>query len=160
MRAHCVTQRLGSVPGVTSMGRKAKREGVCASAELTHFAVQWKLTQHCKTTLLQEKLKNQEQVMQRGRQFCVKSGGSREGDSSGNGGSRNGGQENSSTGGGFSGWLASQQSTRKLLLWYGFGRGFYDPKNFLHLIPKLLNIHPVSFQYITFLLNSAKACFC
>ena len=67
MRAHCVTQRLRSVPGVTSMGRKAKREGVCASAELTHFAVQWKLTQHCKTTLLQEKFKNQEQVMQRGR---------------------------------------------------------------------------------------------
>ena len=38
------------------MGEKSKREGISVCVWLTHFAVQWKLTQQCKATILQKKL--------------------------------------------------------------------------------------------------------
>ena len=37
------------------MGRKPKK-GICVYVQLIHFAVQQKLTQHCKATILQKKL--------------------------------------------------------------------------------------------------------
>ena len=39
------------------MERKSKKEGIYAYIELNHFAVQQKLTQHCKTTIPQLKKK-------------------------------------------------------------------------------------------------------
>ena len=47
------TENSTSCTVVTWMGRKSKREGMYAYVELTHFAVQRKLTEHCKTTMLQ-----------------------------------------------------------------------------------------------------------
>ena len=37
------------------MGRKPKEEEMYVCMQLLHFAVQWKLTQHCKATVLQLK---------------------------------------------------------------------------------------------------------
>ena len=37
------------------MGRKSKKEGICVYVWLIHFAVQQKLTQQCKATILQKK---------------------------------------------------------------------------------------------------------
>ena len=37
----------------TKMGRKSKKEGTCVYVEVTHFAVQQKLTQHWKATVQQ-----------------------------------------------------------------------------------------------------------
>ena len=56
MRTHCIAQ--GTVlhcSAVTSMGRKSKKEQMYVCTELTHFAVQQKLTQHFKATTLQLK---------------------------------------------------------------------------------------------------------
>ena len=39
------------------MGRKSKEEGIYVHMWLIHFAVQQKLTQHCKATILQFKKK-------------------------------------------------------------------------------------------------------
>ena len=36
------------------MGRKFKKEGIYVYTELIHFAVQQKVTQHCKATILQK----------------------------------------------------------------------------------------------------------
>ena len=38
---------------VTQMGRKSKEEGIDVYVWLIHLAVQQKLTQHCKATILQ-----------------------------------------------------------------------------------------------------------
>ena len=38
---------------VTQMGSKSKKEGICVYIDLIHFAVEQKLTQHCKATILQ-----------------------------------------------------------------------------------------------------------
>ena len=56
MRTHCIAQ--GTVlhcSAVTSMERKSKKEQMYVCTELTHFAVQQKLTQHFKATTLQLK---------------------------------------------------------------------------------------------------------
>ena len=45
-------------PVVTQMGRKSKEEGIYVYVWLIHFAVQQKLTQHCKATILQLKKKS------------------------------------------------------------------------------------------------------
>ena len=37
------------------MGRESKEEGICVYVWWIHFAVQQKLTQHCKATILQLK---------------------------------------------------------------------------------------------------------
>ena len=42
---------------VTRMGRKSKKEGIFLYVQLSHFAVQQKLTQHCKATIFQKGLK-------------------------------------------------------------------------------------------------------
>ena len=39
------------------MGRESKKEGIYVYVPLIHFAVQHKLTQHCKATILQLKKK-------------------------------------------------------------------------------------------------------
>ena len=39
------------------MRRKSKKEGIYVYVELIHFAVQYKLTQYCKATILQLKKK-------------------------------------------------------------------------------------------------------
>ena len=44
----------------TQMGRKSKEEGIYVHMWLIHFAVQQKLTQHCKATRLQFKKKKKD----------------------------------------------------------------------------------------------------
>ena len=39
------------------MGKKSDKEWIYAPVQLTHFAVRLKLTQHCKSTILQCKIK-------------------------------------------------------------------------------------------------------
>ena len=41
------------------MGGRVKREGLYVYIELIHFAVHLKLTQHCKSTILQLKMKKE-----------------------------------------------------------------------------------------------------
>ena len=48
---------------VTQMGRKSKKEEIYLDIRLIHFAVQKKLTQQCKATILQLKKKSPPQAM-------------------------------------------------------------------------------------------------
>ena len=55
--------RSSSCSVVTQMGRKSKKEGMYVYIQLIHFAVQEKLTQHCKATPLHLKLiKNKQKI--------------------------------------------------------------------------------------------------
>ena len=40
------------------MGKESEKEWIHVYVELNHFAVHLKLTQHCKSTILQYKIKN------------------------------------------------------------------------------------------------------
>ena len=48
---------------VTRMGRKSKKEGIFLYVQLSHFAVQQKLTQHCKAAIFQKGLKKKKYTM-------------------------------------------------------------------------------------------------
>ena len=39
------------------MRTESEKEWLCVYSELNHFAVHWKLTQHCKSSILQYKIK-------------------------------------------------------------------------------------------------------
>ena len=45
------------------MGGKSKKEGISVCVWLIHFVVQCRLTQHCKATILQEKMKNKQNTL-------------------------------------------------------------------------------------------------
>ena len=46
------------------MGRKSKEEGIYVHVQLIHFAVQQKLTQHWKATILQKKCKKKKKRLE------------------------------------------------------------------------------------------------
>ena len=57
---------MGTYTHTTYMGAESKREGLHVFAQLIHFVVQQKLTQHCKPTVL-KKISEKENGRKEGR---------------------------------------------------------------------------------------------